>query len=173
MYFTLFLFCENGGQKPFLWKNYMASLAQDVALASQRKEAVEWGPLEFESLGRSQWLPTPLLYSLSSGDPLAHRSHIRVILIMWQPPDVIFVIVIIWLLPVPGFTYLFSFLLERRPQGHWCGLTSGPSPYPPHPRPVSGQNNSFPLNIHLPGLRGPGPDVPGQVAQHNPIRGIA
>lgn len=73
--------------------------------------------------------PAPLS-SLSSGDPSAHRPHIRVTLIMWQPPDVIFIIVIVWLLPLPGLAYLFSFLLERRPQGNWCGLTSGPFPMP-------------------------------------------
>lgn len=45
----------------------------------------------------------PLLSSLSSGAPLAHRPHIKVVLIIWQPSDSVFITVLIWLFLVPGF----------------------------------------------------------------------
>lgn len=54
----------------------------------------------------------------------------------------------------------------------WPHFWPLPTPHPPppsQPHPASGQNNSLPLNIHLPGVQAPGPGILGQVAQQTPF----
>lgn len=104
--------------------------------------------------------PRPPLFSrLSSGDPSAHRPHIKVVLIMWQPPDIIFMIVIIWFLLVPGFPYMCCACFPFSWEGGLMAVGVAPLWIPlPSPPPSSRRTEQQPSPQHpTPWLVGPCP----------------
>lgn len=128
MYFILFLFHISGAQKPCPGKNCMARLLKVQPKPVKEDRVWSGGPQSGEVL-----VPPcpPLFSSLSSGDPSAHRPLIKVVLVMWQPPDIIFMIVIIWFLLVPGFPYMLSACFPFSWEGGLMAVGVAPLRIPP------------------------------------------